>query len=47
MRYKNDGPLVLNRLSLSIKKGERIAIVGRSGAGKSSIAQALLRIYEP
>jgi ABC-type multidrug transport system fused ATPase/permease subunit len=36
---------VLNNMSFSAKAGERVAIVGSSGAGKSTIAQLLLRFY--
>lgn len=38
---------VLKNLSFSAKPGEKIAIVGGSGAGKSTIASLLLRFYEP
>ncbi len=38
---------VLNGLSFAMKKGERIALVGPSGAGKSTIAQLILRFYDP
>ena len=38
---------VLNNLSFEIKSGEKIGIVGRTGAGKSSIIQAIFRMAEP
>lgn len=38
---------VLDKLSFSAKNGQRIALVGSSGAGKSTIASLLLRFYEP
>ncbi|WVQ81766.1 protoheme IX farnesyltransferase [Cryptococcus sp. DSM 104549] len=38
---------VLNGLNLQIDKGERIALVGGSGSGKSSIQLLLLRFYDP
>lgn len=38
---------VLRELSLDIPAGEKIAIVGDSGSGKSTIAQLLVRFYEP
>ncbi|CAF1055559.1 unnamed protein product [Adineta steineri] len=38
--------LVLNKLQLSIKSGQRIALVGASGCGKSTIAQLLERFYD-
>jgi ATP-binding cassette, subfamily B, bacterial len=38
---------VLRDLSFAMKKGERIALVGPSGAGKSTIAQLILRFYDP
>nr|WP_314899057.1 ABC transporter ATP-binding protein [uncultured Deefgea sp.] len=38
--------LLLNQLSLQIKAGEKIGMVGRSGAGKSTIVNLLLRFYE-
>ncbi|PWN29615.1 hypothetical protein BDZ90DRAFT_230483 [Jaminaea rosea] len=45
-RYREHLPLVLKKLSLSIKPGERIGVVGRTGAGKSSLTLALFRIIE-
>jgi ATP-binding cassette subfamily B protein len=38
---------VLGPLSLSIRSGERVAIVGPSGAGKTSLFQLLMRFYDP
>jgi len=44
-RYAPDLPLVLNDVSLDIKAGEKVGIVGRTGSGKSSLIQALFRLY--
>lgn len=41
-----DSPIFHN-LSLTIKKGENVCIVGPSGSGKSTISQLLLRFYDP
>ena len=38
---------VLDKLSLTIEANQKVAIVGASGAGKSTIAALLLRLYEP
>ena len=37
----------LNNINLNIYEGDRIAIVGRSGSGKSSLLRTLLRFYDP
>ena len=47
MRYREELPLVLKDVSFQVKEGKRVGIVGRTGAGKSSIFQALLRMTEP
>ena len=44
LRYYPDGPRVLNNLNLNIDGQSKIGIVGRTGAGKSSIVAALLRM---
>ncbi|KAL4505504.1 hypothetical protein ABPG72_002566 [Tetrahymena utriculariae] len=46
MRYRQDLDLVLKDLSFKIIPGKRVGFVGRTGAGKSSIIQALFRITE-
>ncbi|KAG6802309.1 multidrug resistance-associated protein 1 [Apis mellifera caucasica] len=46
VRYREDLELVLRGLSFSIKGGEKVGIVGRTGAGKSSLTLALFRIIE-
>ena len=46
LRYREKDPLVLRKLSFQINKGEKVGIVGRTGAGKSTISMALSRIVE-
>jgi ATP-binding cassette subfamily C protein len=46
-RYKADGPLVLDDISIHIEPGEFIAIVGPSGSGKSSLLRILLKFETP
>ncbi len=41
-----EGEWVFNRLNLYIKKGEKLAIVGHTGAGKTSLVSLLARYYE-
>lgn len=44
--YLHTGIEALKDFSLSIKKGDKVAIIGRTGSGKSTIAQLLLRMYD-
>ncbi|MFS6937817.1 ABC transporter ATP-binding protein [Neisseria animaloris] len=41
------GKPLLNGFNLAIKPGEKVGLIGRSGAGKSTIVNLLLRFYEP
>ena len=45
--YPHTGIHALKQFSLQINKGEKIAIIGRTGSGKTTIAQLLLRFYDP
>jgi ATP-binding cassette subfamily B multidrug efflux pump len=44
---RRDGSPVLNEFNLKINPGERVGLVGRSGAGKSTIVNLLLRFFDP
>ena len=46
-RYEEGAPYVLNDLSLKIRSGEYVAIVGRTGCGKSTLIRLLLGFEEP
>ena len=46
LRYRPETELVLKEVSFAVKGGEKIGIVGRTGAGKSSLCLALFRIVE-
>ena len=46
-RYNENSPLILNNLSLDIKEGEYVAIVGQTGCGKSTLIRLLLGFEEP
>lgn len=45
--YPNTGIKALTQFNLQIKKGQKIAIIGHTGSGKTTIAQLLLRMYDP
>ncbi len=44
--YPHTGITALRHFSLEIKPGEKIAVIGKTGSGKSTIAQLLLRMYD-
>ena len=45
--YPHTGINAIKDFSLQIRKGQKIAIIGRTGTGKSTIAQLLLHMYDP
>lgn len=45
--YPNTGIHALKDFNLEIRKGEKVVIIGRTGSGKTTIAQLLLRMYDP
>ena len=47
LTYPGQGQAALQDISFSVAPGERVAVVGVSGSGKSSLMQLLLRFYEP
>jgi ATP-binding cassette, subfamily B, bacterial HlyB/CyaB len=46
-RYRPDGPLIIDGISMRIGAGQVIGIVGRSGSGKSTLTKLLQRLYIP
>ncbi|GJZ62371.1 ABC transporter C family member 14-like protein [Tanacetum coccineum] len=47
VRYRPNTPLVIKGITLNIKGGEKIGVVGRTGGGKSTLIQVLFRLVEP
>ncbi|MGW1076157.1 ABC transporter ATP-binding protein [Streptomyces sp. NPDC002537] len=46
-RYTPTGPLVVPRLELTVPAGQTVAVVGATGAGKSTLAKLVARFYDP
>ena len=46
-RYSPDNPLAVNNVTLEIKPGETVALVGTSGGGKSTFVNLVTRFYAP
>ena len=45
--YPGNGRLVLDRLNLRLTRGERVALIGENGQGKTTIVKLLTRLYDP
>ena len=45
-KYKDDEKYVLKNVSMTIKKGEKLALVGENGAGKSTLIKLIMRLYD-
>jgi ATP-binding cassette subfamily B protein len=46
-RYGPQEPLVLDEVSVAVKPGARVALVGRTGSGKSTLARLMAGLYDP
>ena len=46
-KYSSDGPTIIDKLNLEIPSGQSVAIVGKTGAGKTTVAHLAARFYDP
>src|SRR5450432_3611448 len=46
-RYPGTSRLVLNRLSFHLRAGERVALIGENGEGKTTLVKLMTRLYDP
>ncbi len=46
-QYRDNSPLILNQLSLTITKGSRVGFIGTTGAGKSTLLDILMGLLRP
>jgi ATP-binding cassette subfamily C protein LapB len=46
-RYEKNTAPILKNINLTLKKGERVAFIGRTGSGKSTLVELLLQLYLP
>jgi ATP-binding cassette subfamily B protein len=46
-RYPGSSRLILNRLNFNLRSGERVALVGENGEGKTTIVKLITRLYDP
>lgn len=46
-RYTDDGPWVLDNVSFNIPAGSTLAVVGRTGSGKSTLVEMVARLFDP
>ena len=46
-RYPGGGRLVLNKLNFTLRPGERVALIGENGEGKTTIVKLITRLYDP
>jgi ATP-binding cassette subfamily B protein len=46
-RYTDNSDYILKNISITVKAGEKIALVGHNGAGKTTLVKLIMRLYDP